>query len=113
MLTENSAEITAGRLEHLAELCRQGHVSETVTKTLNKLFGYEAEKCRTQIRQLETDLSVFERQYGMSSDVFYRRFQEGQTGDDMDFIEWASAVQMCRGLRQRLALLTGEQAGTA
>lgn len=113
MFIENSAEITAGRLEHPAELCRQGQISETVTKTLNKLFGYEAEKCRSQIRQLETDLSVFETQYGMSSDIFYRRFQEGQTSDDMDFIEWASVIRMCQRLRQRLALLTEEQEGTA
>ncbi len=113
MLTENTAEITADRLEQLADLYRQGQVSETVTKTLNKLFGYEAENCRTRLRQLENDLSVFEKQYGMSSDVFYRRFREGRTDDSMDFIEWASVVQMYRRLRQRFALLTGEQGGTA
>lgn len=110
MLGENIAENTACKLEQLAEFYRQGQVGETVTKTLNKLFGYEAENCRTQIRQLENDLSVFEKQYSMSSDVFYRRFQEGQTDDNMDFIEWASVVQMYRRLRQRFALLTGEQA---
>jgi len=109
MSEENIAENTARRLEHLAELYRQGQVSETVTKTLNKLFGYEAENCRTQLRQLESDLSAFEKQHGMSSDVFYRRFQEGQTDDSMDFIEWASVVQMCLRLRRRLVMLTGEQ----
>ncbi len=109
MLGENTAENTARRLEQLAELCRQGQVGETVTKTLNKLFGYEAENCRIQIRQLENDLSVFEKQYGMSSDVFYRRFQEGEAGDNMDFVEWASVVQMHRRLRQRFALVNGGQ----
>ena len=78
-----------------------------------KLFGYEAENCRIQICELEKDLSAFEKQYGMSSDLFYQRFQEGQAGDSMDFIEWASLVQMCQRLRQRIALLNGEHGGEA
>ena len=113
MLRENIAENTARRLEYLADLCRQGQVSKTVTKTMDKLFGYEAENCRARICELENDLSAFEKQYGMSSDLFYRRFQEGQAGDSMDFIEWASLVQMCRRLRERFALLNGECGGEA
>ena len=104
----NTAENTAHRLEQLAELYRQGSVGDTVTKTLNKLFRYEAENCNAQIRELENDLSVFEKQYGMPSDLFYQQFQKGEVGDDMDFIEWASVIQMHQRLRQRLALLTSE-----
>ena len=44
----------------------------------------------------------------MTSDEFYRRFRAGQTDDRMDFVEWASLVQMAANLRQRLSLLMGE-----
>jgi hypothetical protein len=39
---------------------------------------------------------------------FYERFQAGQTGDAMDYVEWASLVQMVNNLTKRLRLLRGE-----
>jgi hypothetical protein len=57
---------------------------------------------------LQTDLAEFEQRYGLSSDDFYRRFQDGETDDRMDYVEWASLVQMTRNLQERLRLLTGE-----
>lgn len=100
------AEVTAQRLQALAELYRLGQVSEVMDRTLEKLLAYEAELCQTQLNQLQTDLAAFEQQYQLSSDEFYRRFQAGQTDDSMDFVEWASLVQMAHNLKQRLKLLT-------
>jgi hypothetical protein len=100
------AEVTAQRLQALAELYRLGQVSDVMDRTLEKLLAYEAELCQTQLSQLETDLAAFEQQYQLSSDEFYRRFQAGQTDDSMDFVEWASLVQMANNLKQRLKLLT-------
>lgn len=100
------AEVTAQRLQALAELYRLGQVSDVMGRTLEKLLAYEAELCQTQLSQLETDLAAFEQQYQLSSDEFYRRFQTGQTDDTMDFVEWASLVQIANNLRHRLKLLT-------
>jgi hypothetical protein len=33
---------------------------------------------------LETDLTAFEQKYRLSLTEFYRQFQAGQTGDEMD-----------------------------
>jgi hypothetical protein len=55
---------------------------------------------------LRNDLSGFEKQYDMSSEMFWQRFQEGKTDDSMDFVEWASLVQMTKRLEKRLFLLT-------
>jgi len=63
---------------------------------------------RLRLNQLQADLAEFEQRYGLSSDTFYRRFQTGQTDDRMDYVEWASLVQMTRNLQKRLHLLTGE-----
>ncbi len=100
------AEVTAQRLQALAELYRLGQVSDVMDRTLEKLLAYEAELCQAQLSQLETDLAAFEQQYQLSSDEFYRRFQAGQTDDTMDFVEWVSLVQIANNLRQRLNLLT-------
>src|SRR5215475_5456400 len=36
-----------------------------------------------------------------SSTEFYRQFQAGETGDAMDYVEWASLVQMADNLHKR------------
>ncbi len=64
--------------------------------------------CHTQLSQLQIDLAEFEQQYGFSSTEFYQRFQTGQTDDQMDYVEWASLVQMHDNLQKRLGLLTGK-----
>jgi stress response protein YsnF len=103
--------LTAERLHALAELYQQGQVSDLMERTLEKLLRHEAAQCHTLLRQLEADLAAFEQQYHLSSTEFYRQFQAGQTGDEMDYVEWASLVQMADNLKQRLRLLTGEAAG--
>jgi len=77
-------------------------------RTLDKLLTHEAQVSRTQLTQLQADLAEFERRYGFLSEEFYRRFQAGQTDDRMDFVEWASLVQMADNLQKRLRLLTNE-----
>jgi hypothetical protein len=100
--------LTAKRLHALAELYQQGQVSELMDNTLEKLLRHEAEQCQAQLRQLQADLAEFERKYQRSSTEFYQQFQAGQTGDAMDYVEWASLVQMADNLQKRLHLLTGE-----
>ena len=102
------ANTVAQRLQILAQLYRQGQAGELMDRALTKILAYEADECRAQLGLLQQDLAELERKYGLSSAEFYRRFQAGQTDDRMDFIEWASLVQMRDNLRKRLRLLTGE-----
>ena len=102
---------TAKRLHALAELYEQGQASDLMDRTLDKLLRHEAEQSQAQLNELEADLAKFEHQYNLSSTVFYRQYQAGQMGDDMDYVEWASLVQMADNLKKRLHLLSGETSG--
>ena len=102
---------TAERLHALAELYEQGQASDLMDRTLDKLLHHEAEQSQAQLHQLEADLAEFEHQYNLSSTDFYRQYQAGQMGDDMDYVEWASLVQMADNLKKRLHLLSGEASG--
>jgi len=99
---------TAQRLIALAELYRQGQTSHLLDRAVQKMLAYEADVCRSQLAALRTDLLEFEQHYRLSSHDFYARYQAGQTDDRMDFVEWASLVQMTANLEQRLRLLAGE-----
>jgi len=79
-----------------------------MTRTVDKLLAYEAELCREQLQQVREDLAKFEQTYAMSSSAFYQRYQNGQTDDRMDYVEWASLIQMANNLEERLHLLTEE-----
>ncbi|CAN2050310.1 hypothetical protein GMMP13_940001 [Candidatus Magnetomoraceae bacterium gMMP-13] len=87
-------------------LQREG-ISQDGQATMEEFKG-ESESCRKQLRQLRIDLADYEKKYGISSDIFYKRFQKGQTDDNMDYIEWASIFQMAKRLENCIALLTDE-----
>ena len=44
--------------------------------------------------ELAQELRRYEQQYGMSSEEFFRRFQRGELGDALDFIDWAGAYHL-------------------
>ena len=87
--TQPSSRITVRRLELLTEVYRNNQASDLMDRTLQKLFEYEAESSHQQLNQLEQDLVAYEAQYDLSSDEFFRRYQQGQTDDRMDYVEWA------------------------
>ncbi len=93
------------QLQTLAQLYQHGPVSDVTSRTLTKLLQYEAALCQQQLQQLYQDLVMFEQQYHLTSTEFYQRYQIGQMGDEMDFIEWASLVQMVNNLQRRGQIL--------
>ena len=103
MTRENQPETVAHRLGQSAHLYREGQASEVMTKTLNKLFGMEADTCKRQLNTLREDLLEFEQKYKISSEDFYNLFPNGQTDDRMDYVEWASLCQTVRRLENRLS----------
>jgi hypothetical protein len=61
--------------------------------------SHQTTLCQQQLQQFQQDLVMFEQQYHLTSTEFYQRYQIGQMGDEMDFIEWASLVQMVNNLQ--------------
>jgi len=107
-IMNSSSQLTAQRLERLAQLVRRQQVSEVMARTLNKLFDVEREESQQQLAQIQQDLVELENAYHMDSETFYRRWQTGEMDDRMDFVEWASLYQMAQNLQERLALLEPE-----
>jgi hypothetical protein len=111
ILDHSSLQLTASRLERLAQLVRKQQVSPVMARTLDKLFALEREESQRQLQEILGDLQVLEAKYGMDSETFYRKYQAGETDDRMDFVEWDSLVQMAENLKERLALLEPEAEG--
>ena len=93
------------RMQVLEKLYQQGQSSDVVDLALEKLFAYDLDTCQRQLGQLEQDLAEFEAVYTVSSAQFYDEFLAGDRGDAMDYVEWASLIEMTHRLRERIALL--------
>ncbi len=59
------------------------------------------------IKRTKERLFAFEKQFGMSSDDFRRRFEAGEINETLDIIEWWGEIEMLRLLREEQSTLCG------
>ena len=69
---------------------------------LGKLLEVTLSDYRLRLQHYESALQEFERRHEMVSAVFYRRFEEGELGDSMDFFEWAGLCELHQGLLRKI-----------
>ncbi len=99
---------TLEKLQILESLCRSGYQSDVIQRTIDKLIALEQDRVRRELSKLRARLQAFEAQYEMSSDDFYKRYEQGELGDAADFMEWSSFYDMAQSVEQHLKRLSGE-----
>lgn len=99
---------TLEKLQVLEALCRSGYQSDVIQRTIDKLIALEQARVQNKLSDLTAHLETFEDRYEMSSDEFYRRYENGELGDAADFMEWSSFYDMAQSVQQHLNRLTGE-----
>lgn len=52
--------------------------------------------------QLVRELTLLEQKYGLDSAEFYERFQQGEMGDEMEIMRWATKVEIYREMKKDL-----------
>ncbi len=58
------------------------------------IIDYQITELRKGILNIRLDLKQFEDTYQLSSEDFYRKFEEGKCDDREDFIVWAGLYEM-------------------
>lgn len=48
-------------------------------------------------------LRIFEDKFKMDSDVFYRKFNAGDMGDDFEYIKWAGEYETLERLQEKIS----------
>jgi hypothetical protein len=77
----------------------------TLRPLVESALGSERLMIELGLRRTETNLRAFEQKYGMTSEVFYRRFSNAELDESLDFIEWAGEYKTRTLLRDRQNLL--------
>lgn len=98
------------RLEQYVAADENG-IDQVVEQTLDKLLERESARLVNTKMRLRTRIDAFEQQYKMPTRDFYARFERGELGDAMDYIEWSATAEMLQNLEKRIDLLNvGEPA---
>lgn len=84
-----------------------GYADRVVDQTIDKLLDRERQRLLRQRARLDSQIADFEARYGWTSEEFYPRFERGELGDDIDFIEWSATIEMVENLQQTIELLEG------
>ena len=91
-----------GTLQRL-EILRDTYSDKTeLDRLLEKLLGVTLEQNRLRLERYDRDLGEFEQRYGIKSSAFYRRFEDGELGDAMDFFEWAGLYELAQDLEENI-----------
>ena len=89
------------KLERYIEISN-GQVDPILESTINKLMGRERQRHLEILGELQAQITAFEAQYELSSDSFYPRFEQGELGDAIDFIEWSATIEMIARLKRQV-----------
>ena len=98
------------RLEKYMVSTDASSLDRVLVLSIDKLLDRETSRLISQKARLEQQLSGFERRYSLNSEEFYEKFERGELGDAMDFVEWSATYEMAANLRHRLSILGWEEA---
>lgn len=104
-----SVDTALGAVVALERLYASGFRDSVTDAVLRKTLASQISREQTLLRELERDLSEFENQYGMSSEVFFDLWEAGELDDTADLMEWNGLYRMTERSRERLRLMTVER----
>ena len=72
---------------------------------VDKFCEYHINRLKREIVRMELSLEKYEKKYGMETDDFYKRFENGELGDDRDFVMWSGIYELLLDSKKQLAQL--------
>ena len=101
-------EQTLLKLKNLEDFIQRYGEDSFVSRTISKMLSYKIQKYEEEIKTLNKELKKFEQTHKKETSVFFREFNEGLLGDEMDFVEWSSLYRLHNRLLERKNTLEGK-----
>jgi len=95
------------RGDTMTRLVVESEKPQDVAPLINDAMENERKLIRIAITRTEEILKELEKQYGMKSGTFFKRYEQGKMGDDPKFISWAGEYKMLLKLRKDYRELQG------
>ncbi len=72
---------------------------------LEQFIDYQINKVKREISRMQFDLEKYETKYNIPSSDFYKRFENGEFGDENDYMLWAGIYELQLDSRNKLSKL--------
>lgn len=95
---------TLERLRRLQDLIEDYGSDALIDTTVGKLLKLKRREVVRNLNRVREEIGKLEQAYHMSSGDFLARYGSGDLGDDVDYLKWASLLDMER--RGKLQLRT-------
>lgn len=92
------------RLEGLVQVFGSDRLLDT---TINKLMKTKKQELVKRLSSIQYELKRLEQTYQINSDEFKDKYDAGLLGDDVDYIKWASLIDMEQRIRKQMRYLDG------
>ncbi|MGI9860895.1 hypothetical protein SDD30_05835 [Moorella naiadis] len=99
---------TVERLKRLEELVQVFGSDRLVDTTINKLMKAKKQELVKRLNNIKVEIKKLEQTYQIDSGVFKDKYNAGLLGDDVDYIKWASLIDMEERLRKQMRYLEGD-----
>ncbi len=72
---------------------------------LDKFVDYQINRVKREIVRMQSELDKYENKYHLNTPEFYKAFENGQFGDENDFMIWAGIYELQLDSKNKLAQL--------
>ncbi len=72
---------------------------------VDNFFDFHLNRLKREILRMQNALTKYEIKYQMKSDEFYKRIENGELGDDKDFVMWSGIYELLLDSKKQLAEL--------
>jgi hypothetical protein len=100
--------VTLDKLKRIERLIQDYPAADSVLElTIDKILQREINKLNLHISNFIVQIKQWEDLYKMDSQTFLERFESGKIGDQVDFVEWASTLEMKSKSEKYISTLQG------
>jgi len=100
--------VTLDKLKRIERLIQDYPAADGVLElTIDKILQREINKLNLHISNFVVQIKQWEDLYKMDSQTFLEKFESGIIGDQVDFVEWASTLEMKSKSEKYISTLQG------
>jgi len=82
---------------------------QEVSEVIRAALDQNERVAKYKIKKYSSICENFEKKYGMDSDLFMKKFDSGDLGDDDDFFDWYAAKRGLDIWNKKLKIISGIQ----
>jgi len=72
---------------------------------IDNFLRYHVIRLKREISRMQFALNKYEVKYNMTSEIFYNKLENGDLGDDRDFVMWSGIYELLIDSKNQLSLL--------